>query len=113
MRLSIATTGSFSPTCFDGGGPEETSRPRVHYKLLTGEQVEMIRASEDKEGWAKIWRSQVTALDCVTFEIDGVEKQVPVRDVPDIPGTYLLYFETAQHILKESILGLEAKKKLG
>jgi len=111
MRLSIATTGMYEPTCFDGGSPEETSRPRVHYRLLTGEQVEAVQAGGDKDGWADIWRTQVTALEGVTFEVDGVERQVPVKEVPDLPGTYILYFEVAQHILRKSILSPGNKKK--
>jgi len=111
MKLSIVTTGRYEPSCFDGSGQEDASRPFVEYKLLTGEQVEAIRSKDDKEAWARIWRKQVTLLGNTTFEIDGVEKTVSVEQVPDIPGTYLLYFEVAQHILKQSILGLDAKKK--
>ncbi|MGE4465264.1 hypothetical protein [Sphaerochaeta sp.] len=112
MRLSITTTGRYEPTCFDHTGQEEASRPCVEYKLLTGEQVEAIQSSRDNDAWARIWKSQVTRLSDVVFEIDGVEKQVPIREIPDLPGTYLLIYEVSNHILSESILGRDAKKKL-
>lgn len=112
MRLSIATTGRYEPKCFDDQGQEDSSRPFVEYKLLTGEQVESVRSQDQGDSWARIWKSQVTRLGNTAFEIDGVEKEVAAKDVPGIPGTFVLYFEVAQHILSESILSAEDKKKL-
>ena len=112
MRLSIATTGRYEPKCFDNQGQESSSRPFVEYRLLTGEQVEEVRSQAQGDSWSRIWKSQVTRLGNAVFEIDGVEKDVAVRDVPALPGTFVLYFEVAQHILSESILSAADKKKL-
>jgi len=112
MRLSIATTGRYEPKCFDSEGQEDASRPFVEYRLLTGEQVEAVRSQGQGDSWARIWKNQVTRLGNTAFEIDGVEKEVAAKDVPGIPGTYMLYFEVAQHILSESILSVADKKKL-
>lgn len=113
MKITVSTKGRYEPNCFDNEGQEDSSRPYVEYTLLTGEEVEAITAvKDDKAAWARIWREKVTAFEGVTFEIDGKEKKVDVKDVPSIPGTYLLYYEVANHILQESILGQEAKKKL-
>jgi len=112
MRLSIATTGRYEPKCFDSQGQEGSSRPFVEYRLLTGEQVEEVRSQAQGDSWSRIWKSQVTRLGDAVFEIDGVEKDVAVRDVPALPGTFVLYFEVAQHILSESILSAADKKKL-
>ena len=109
MRLSIATTGRYEPKCFDNQGQEGAARPFVEYKLLTGEQVERVRGGNDS--WARIWTDQVTCLGGAVFEIDGKETEVAVKDVPTVPGTYLLYYEVAQHILSESILSEADKKK--
>ncbi|MDT4761819.1 hypothetical protein [Sphaerochaeta sp. PS] len=112
MRLTIATTGRYEPKCFDFEGQEDSSRPFVEYRLMTGEQVEMVRSQSQADSWARIWKSQVTRLGNTVFEVDGMEKEVAAKDVPGIPGTFVLYFEVAEHILRESILATDDKKKL-
>ena len=116
MKLSIARTGSWEPNIFDFSGQEDADRPLVSYKLLTGEQVEDIQTGRHKNAWAKIWRDQVTGIEHLTIEVDGVEKipgkDLDIKDIPELPGTYQLYFAIANHILKESVLSPEDKKKL-
>jgi hypothetical protein len=111
MRLTIATTGRYEPRCFDTEGQKGAAKPFVEYRLLTGEQVEAVRSQGQSDSWARIWKSQVTCLGNTVFEIDGKETSVEVRDVPTVPGTFVLYFEVAEHILSESILSAAAKKK--
>jgi len=117
MKLSIARTGSWKPDIFDPSGQEDAERPLVEYKLLTGQQVEEIQSGRHKNAWAKIWRDQVTAIEHLTIEVDGVDKvagskDLEIKDIPDLPGTYTLYFAVANHILRESVLTPADKKKL-
>jgi len=116
MKLSITRNGRWQPDIFDFAGQEDADRPYVEYKLLTGVQVEDIQSGRFQNAWARIWRDQVTSFGNLTLEIDGVEKvpgkDFPIKDLPDLPGTYEIYFAVANHILKESVLTVKDKKKL-
>jgi len=112
MKITIATKGRYEPKCFDSSGQTDADKPYAEYRLLTGEQIEAIlTGGYGKDSWARIWREQVTVLCNVVFEIDGKDTKVPLADVPGIVGTYVLYYEVANHILKESNLSYEDKKK--
>ena len=108
-RISIATKGSYKPKCIACEDQSDTTEAVVEYKLLTSQQVEEYASSGNKCDWAKIWRNQVTSLQGCSFEVDGKETQLTPKDIPDYPQMYLLYTETAQHILKESIVSREIK----
>lgn len=117
MKLSIARKGWWEPDIFDFEGQEGADKPFVEYRLLTGEQVEEIQSGRHHNAWSKIWREQVTRLGNLTFEIDGVDQipgteGLPVNKIPDLPGSYTLYYAVAHHILAESVLSSDHKKKL-
>ncbi|MEA5032305.1 MAG: hypothetical protein VB025_09175 [Sphaerochaeta sp.] len=117
MKVSIARTGKWEPDIFDFEGQEDADKPFVEYRLLTGEQVEEIQSGRHHNAWAKIWRDQVTKVGNLAFEIDGVEQvpgsgDLPIKKIPDLPGSYTLYYAVAHHILAESVLSSDHKKKL-
>jgi hypothetical protein len=112
MRITIATKGRYEPKCLDSSDQADADRPFVEYRLLTGEQIEAILAGVyGKSSWARIWREQVDVLGNVAFEIDGKDAAPKVAEVPGIAGTYPLYYEVASHILDESSISYEGKKK--
>ena len=113
MKITIATKGRYEPKCFDDIGQPDAGKPFVEYRLLTGEQIEALVAGVyGKNSWSRIWRDQVDVLGNVSFEVDGKAKDLKVSEVPGVSGTYPLYYEVAQHILNESNISYEDKKKL-
>jgi hypothetical protein len=107
MRLSISTTGTFKPKCI--GGDSE-----VKYRLLTAEQLEtVLRLPAEKTQFNQIWRLSVVSIDGdeePLFDVDGMEKRIPVGKLPDYPSTYALILEVSQHVLMDSALTSQEKK---
>ncbi len=110
MRLSISTTGTFRPRCIGGDG-------EVKYRLLTAEQLEtVLRLPTEKAQFNQVWRQSVISIDddeAPIFDVDGVEKRIPLNKLSDYPSTYALIFEVAQHVIMESSLTSEEKKSPG
>ena len=113
MKISIATTGTYEPTCFDFEGQEDASKPYVKYKLLTGEQVEAIQFGKNREkDFSTIFKEQVTEIGNIDLEIDGKKVDLNPEKVVKTEAMFSFYFEVAKHILSESIIKLGDKKKL-